>query len=206
MAGWPIAQLRQADGMVFTLYRGSEHPFIHALNTVEAWAVCIDLPAVRADNEKAALDWGLAAAPDGRAIFAANATLGLAVDVDPSALTVRRTAALEPVAAASIVLAKVGHAELGPAGRRVVVAPDGETIYAAGSTGILVIDAADLTKTRGFLEGTSVGGLGLSPDGRTIFTLGSANGEIIGLDAISGAIVGRVPADGFDRLLAVVPW
>ena len=66
MAGWPIAQLRQADGMVFTLYRGAEHPFIHALNTVEAWAVCIDLPAVRADDEEAALDWGLAAAPDGR--------------------------------------------------------------------------------------------------------------------------------------------
>ncbi len=206
MAGWPIAQLRQADGMVLTLYRGEEHPFIHALNTVEAWAVCIDLPAVRADDEKAALDWGLAAAPDGRAIFAVNATLGLAVDVDPSELAVRRTATLEPVAAASIVLAKFGHAELGPAGRRVVVTPDGETIYAAGSTGILVIDSAGLTKGRGFLEGTSVGGLGLRPDGRTLFALESAGGGIVALDATSGAIVGRVPEDGFDRLLAVAPW
>jgi hypothetical protein len=82
MAGWPIAQLVRPDGMVFTLYRGAEHPFIHALNTVEAWAVCIDLPADNADDAMAALDWGLAAAPDGHAIFAANATLGLAVDVD----------------------------------------------------------------------------------------------------------------------------
>lgn len=206
MAGWPIAQLRQADGMVFTLYRGAEHPFIHALNTVEVWAVCIDLPAVGADDEEAALDWGLAAAPDGRAIYAANATLGLAVDVDPAELTVRRTAVVEPSPAASIVLAKFGHAELGPAGRRIVVAPDGETIYAAGSTGILVIDTARLTKTGGLLEGIAIAGLGLSPDGRTIFALNSASGGIVALDSASGAIIGRVPADGFDRLLAVVPW
>jgi hypothetical protein len=204
MAGWPIGQLRRPDGMVFTLYRGAQHPFIHALNTTEAWAVCIDLPAVRADDENAARDWGLAAAPDGRAVFAVNATLGLAVDIDTSELTVRRTAVLEPVAAASIVLAKFGHVELGPAGRRVVVAPDGKTIYAAGSTGILVIDAADFTKSRGMLAGTSVGGLGLRPDGRTLYAL-EGSGEIVALDTASGGIVGRVPADGFDRLLAVGP-
>src|SRR6185295_1961594 len=45
MAGWPIGQLRRPDGVVLTLYRGAEHPFIHALNTKEGWAVCIDLPA-----------------------------------------------------------------------------------------------------------------------------------------------------------------
>ena len=45
MAGWPIAQARRPDGMVFTLYRGAEHPFIHALSSVDAWALCIDLPA-----------------------------------------------------------------------------------------------------------------------------------------------------------------
>ena len=38
---------------------GAEHPFIHALNSVEAWAVCIDLPAAGADDAEAALDWGL---------------------------------------------------------------------------------------------------------------------------------------------------
>ncbi len=206
MAGWPIGQLRRPDGMVFTLYRGAEHPFIHALNTTEAWAVCIDLPAIRADDEMAALDWGLAEAPNGQAVYAVNATLGLAVDVDPSELRVRRTAALGPVAAVSIVLAKFGHSDLGPAGRRVVIAPDGKTIFAAGSTGILVVDAAGLTKSRGFLEGTSVGGLGLRPDGGTLFALESAGGEIVALDTGSGAIVGRVPADGFDRLVAVAPW
>jgi hypothetical protein len=45
MAGWPIAQVQRPDGMVFTLYHGAEHPFIHALSSVDAWALCIDLPA-----------------------------------------------------------------------------------------------------------------------------------------------------------------
>jgi hypothetical protein len=206
MAGWPIAQLVRPDGMVFTLYRGAEHPFIHALNTIEAWAVCIDLPANGADDAMAALDWGLAASPDGHAIFAANATLGLAVDVDPRELAVRRSAQLDPVAAASIVLAKFGHQELGTAGRRVVVSADGQTIYAAGSTGILVVDAARLTKAQGFLQGTAVAGLGLAPDGRTLFALEAGSGRIVALDAASGTVLAAVPGDGFDRLLAVTPW
>jgi hypothetical protein len=206
MGGWPIAQLVRPDGMVFTLYRGAEHPFIHALNTVEAWAVCIDLPANNADDAEAALDWGLAAAPDGHAIFATNATLGLAVDIDPRELAVRRSARLDPVATSSIVLAKFGHQELGPVGRHVVVDPGGKTIYAAGSTGILVVDAARLTKAQGFLEGTAVAGLAVTPDGRTLFALEAGSGRIVALDAVSGIVLGAVPGDGFDRLLAVTPW
>ena len=86
-----------------------------------------------------------------------------------------------------------------------MIDPDGETIYAAGSTGILVIDAADLTKAGGLFEGTSIAALGLSPNGNTIFALETDSGEIVALDAASGSVIGRVPGDGFDRLLAVVP-
>ena len=60
MGGYPITQLRRPDGMVFTLYRGAEHPFIHALSSIDAWAVCIDLPATDDDDAATALDWGLA--------------------------------------------------------------------------------------------------------------------------------------------------
>jgi hypothetical protein len=204
MAGWPIAQVRRPDGLVMTLYRGAEHPFIHALNTVEAWAVCIDLPPAHAGDAKTALDWGLATAPDGAAVFAVNATLGTVVDVSPSDLLVRRTAAVEPLAAASIVLAKYLHGGSGPVGRRVVVAPDGATIYAAGAGGIVAIDNVHLAVARRFLGGTAVVGLGLTPDGRTLVAL-DGGGSIQLLDASSGAIVGRVPVDGFDRLIAVAP-
>ena len=205
MAGWPIAQVRRPDGLVMTLYRGLEHPFIHALNTAEAWAVCIDLPGAHAHDAKAALDWGLAAAPDGGAVYAVNATLGFVEDISPSDLLVRRSVAVQPFAGASIVLAKYLHGGSGPVGRRVVVAPDGRTIYAAGSAGILVIDTDQLAEVHRFLDGTSVAGLGLTPDGQTLVAL-DGGGRIQLLDAASGAIIGRVPADGFDRLIAVAPW
>jgi hypothetical protein len=71
--------------------------------------------------------------------------------------------------------------------------------------GILVIDTDDLTLAHRFLDGTSVAGLGLTPDGQTLVAL-DGEGRIQLLDAGSGAIVGRVPSDGFDRLLAVAPW
>jgi hypothetical protein len=207
MAGWPIAQIRRPDGLVLTLYRGAEHPFIHALNTKEAWAVCIDLPGVHADDATAAADWGLAEAPGGRAVYAVNATLGLAVDVDPAELTIRKTAVVEPLAgSSSIVLAKFGHQDGGSVGRRVVVSPDGRTVYAAGSAGIMTIDATQLKDARRLLDGTAVAGLGLSPDGDTLFALDGDSGAIVVLDTASGALIGRVPGNGFDRLLAVVPW
>ena len=76
MAGWPVAQARRSDGLVLTLYRGAEHPFIHALNSIDSWAICLDLPATGADDADAALDWGMAAKLDGD-LLAINATLGL---------------------------------------------------------------------------------------------------------------------------------
>ena len=206
MAGWPVAQARRSDGMIFTLYRGAEHPFIHALNSIEGWALCIDLPATGAENADAALDWGLTPAVGGSDLLAINATLGLAVQVVPFDAAIRRTITFEPPAARGITLAKFGHQPSGPVGRRVVAAPDGASIYAAGPGGIVRIDPSDLTVTWRYLEGTAVDAMAVTPDGGTIYALTSAKGRIVELDAASGKIVGRVPTDGFDRLMAVVPY
>lgn len=206
MAGWPVAQARRADGMVFTLYRGKEHPFIHALNSVEAWAICLDLPATGADDADAALDWGLTPAPGGRDMLAINATLGLAVEVDPTEFAIRRSVTFEPSATGGVTLAKFGHQPSGPVGRRVVAAPDGSAVYAAGPGGIVSIDPNDLHVTARFLEGTGVEAIAVTPDGGTIYTLLTAKGRIVELDAASGEILGRVPSDGFDRLVAIVPY
>src|SRR5256885_11724462 len=118
MAGSAVAQVRRSDGLVLTLYRGPEHPFVHALNSKDAWALCIDLPGAASNDGTSAADWDLAPSADGRAVFAVNASLGLAVDVDPTNLAVRRTATIGTTAAAPIVLAKFGHSDLGPVGRR----------------------------------------------------------------------------------------
>jgi hypothetical protein len=215
MAGTPIAQVRRPDGLVLTLYRGSEHPFIHALMAHEAWAVCIDLPAAGADHADAALDWDLAASPRGGSVFAVNATLGLAVDVDPAALAVRRSATIgatadaggtAPAATDGIELAKFGHIDLGTVGRRTVVSADGSTLFAAGAGGIAVIGTKDLGVVRRDLPGSAIDGLGITPDGAVLFALLRGSGEIAAIATADGRSLGTVPGSGYDRLLAVAPW
>ena len=142
MAGWPIDQLRSPGGLVLTLYRGPEHPFIHALQTAEAWAVCIDLPA--GDDDAAQRHWGLAASADWRAVYAVNAARGLAVDIDPSELVARRTVTLASASAPVIALAKFGESEGGPVAQQVVATPDGSAVFAAGPDGVMRLDGADL--------------------------------------------------------------
>jgi hypothetical protein len=205
MAGYPLAQVRRQDGLVLTLYQGVDFAFIHALNTVEGWAVCIDLPASGLDDAKAAADWGLAQAPDGWSVYAVNATLGLVGDVDPAQLGLRRSASVKPLAGSGIVLAKFGHQEGGPTGRRVVVGPDGRTIYAAGAGGIMALDSSTLTVSATFQKGTAVDALAVTPDGGTLYAL-LGDGHIVKLDAATGKLLGTVPGDGYDRLVAVVPW
>ena len=205
MAGSPVAQVRRPDGLVLTLYRGPQHPFIHALNSREAWAVCIDLPAGGTENAAASLDWGLAPSVDGSSVFAANASLGIAVDVDPAGLAIRRSASIGTTAAAPIVFAKFGHGDVGPVGRRVVASPDGKLLFAGGDNGLTVIRTVDLTVVRGDLAGSSIEALGITPDGATVFALIRGSGEIVAVDADTGRPLGSVPGRGFDRLLAVAP-
>ncbi len=205
MAGYPLAQVRRQDGLVLTLYQGMQHPFIHALNSAEAWAVCIDLPASGLDDAAAEADWGLAQAPDGRSVYAVNATLGLVGEVDPVQLGLRRAASVKPLAGTGIVLAKFGHQAAGPTGLRVVVSPDGRSIYAAGAGGIMALDSTTLKVAATFEQGMAVDALAVTPDGGTLYAL-LDDGHIVKLDAASGTLLGTVPGDGYDRLVAVVPW
>ena len=206
MAGYPIAQERRPNGTVLTLYDGPEHPFIHALQAADAWAICIDLPATESD---AADGWDLAATPDSRTAFAVNATAGIAVDVDLDQLTVRRTAILDRSTAGTgtsmIRLAKFGHTEVGPVGRRLVIAPDGTRLFAASTDGIVVLAARDLSTIRRDLAGSDVRAIGLTPDGSLGFAL-VAGGRLVAFDPATGRAFGDVPGGPWGRLLAVAPW
>jgi len=206
MAGWPITQATHSSGVVFTLYRGAMHPFIHALNTREAWAVCLDLPEIGHQDADAAVDWGIAQSVDGRGVFAVNATLGLAAAIDPVELNVRQAVAFAaPRAAASIELAKFGHAELDPVGRRVVVSRDGQSVFAAGAGGIVRLETGRLTVVGQFLDGMAVDALALTDDGRSIYAL-TADGRILRLDAENGEVLSQVPGGLYDRLVAMDSW
>jgi DNA-binding beta-propeller fold protein YncE len=192
--------------VVFTLYRGATHPFIHALNTREAWAVCLDLPEIGHDDADAALDWGIAQDADGRAVFAVNATLGLAAAIDPAELSIRRATAFDaPRAAVSIELAKFGHTDVDPVGRRVVASRDGGAVFAAGAGGIVRLDTEQLTVIGRFLEGTAIEALALTEDATSIYAL-AHDGRILRVDAESGEILGQVPGGPYDRLVAMDSW
>jgi hypothetical protein len=206
MAGWPIAQARRADGMVYTLYRGAEHPFIHALNSNEAWALCIDLPSTEIDDPGATSDWGISVTTDGRSILAVNATIGLAAEISVADLAVRRTRAFEPSASRGVSLAKFGHGAPGAVGRRLLASPSGSVVYAAGRGGIVSIGVADLGLKGRSLEGVAVDAMAVTPDGATLYALVHAGGRIVRLDPASGRIAGEVPGGRFDRLLGIVPY
>jgi hypothetical protein len=203
MAGWPVSQLRSPSGLVLTLYRGTDHPFIHALQTAEAWAVCIDLPA--GGDATSDGDWGLAASTDGRSVYAVNATRGVAVDVDRAELIARRTVMLETASLPTFDLAKFGHVDGGPVGRRVVASPDGSAVFAAGTDGVLRLKP-DLSVDTTLVAGSTVSSIGLLPDGRTLYALLADGGRVVAVDAATGARIGEVPGGGYDRLVAVVPW
>ena len=206
MAGWPVDQELRTDGVVLTLYRGVEHPFIHALHSPEAWAVCIDLPTRGMDDAAATADWGVVATPDRRLTLAVNATLGMIVQVHTQDLNVQRVVDFEPSAQRGITLAKFGHAPAGTVGRRVVVATDGQAVFAAGSRGIVRIETTGLTVTSRSLEGVAVDAIALTPDGRHALCPRSRGRPDRPLDAATGEVVGWAAGAGYDRLVGIVPW
>ena len=74
-------------------------------------------------------------------------------------------------ASVAITLAKFGHGEAGTVGRRVVAAPDGSAVFAAGARGIVRIETADLTVSARALEGIAVDAIAVTPDGSTLYAL-----------------------------------
>jgi hypothetical protein len=204
MSGHPLGQLRLNGGLVATLYAGAEHPFIHALNTLEGFAFCIDLPSTGDANAAAASDWGIASTAGGPT-YAVNPGGGLVVQVDAGAGNVLRSAELKPLAGTGITLAKFSDGVGGAVGRRAIVAPDGKALYAAGSAGVLSISTADLKATGRWLEGRAVDGLALSKNGKMLFALLHGTGQIAVIDTIAGSVLGTVPGAGYTRLAAALP-
>jgi hypothetical protein len=206
MAGYPLAQVRRADGVVMTLYDGPEHPFVHALQSAEAWALCIDLP-VTAGAERSG--WGLATAADGRTVYAANGAAGVVYELDPTEFAVRRTVTLSSVAAAAegpFSLAKFGHSEIGPIGRSVVALPDGLGLLVARPSGITVLNGKDLEELWTVPTGGPVESLGVTPDESLAFAL-THDGRIVAFDPRGhGRALGEVPGGPYSGLIAVAPW
>jgi hypothetical protein len=51
MTGFPITRSPSADGRwQYTLYQGTDHPFVHALDTARGRAFCVDVPGLLPDE------------------------------------------------------------------------------------------------------------------------------------------------------------
>jgi hypothetical protein len=78
MSGYPMARVTSGSGTwVFTLYRSTAHPFIHALNVDDAYAVCLDLPRTAGHDHT----WRLRLGSDGATLHATHDGVTTSVDL-----------------------------------------------------------------------------------------------------------------------------
>jgi hypothetical protein len=78
MSGYPMARATRRSGTrVFTLYRSTKHPFMHALNVDDALAVRLRLPRTARHNDT----WQLRLGSDGATLHATHDGVQTTVDV-----------------------------------------------------------------------------------------------------------------------------
>ena len=96
MRGSPIARASSADSRwAYTLYDGNgEHPFIHALDTAQARARCVDLDQLARREDLPSL--GLTVDRDGGIVVHEPTTHRPLLAVDPRSFRVRAPAAAQP--------------------------------------------------------------------------------------------------------------
>jgi DNA-binding beta-propeller fold protein YncE len=178
MAGYPNTRVTGPDGSwVYTLYRNADHgPFVHALNALDSYAFCIDLPRNGSTDQRAARRWTLARGGGG-GLYAVNTALGLVSEIDEDQFTVLRTATFPPDRVAAGAAAEPGGAALADAG---------DVLLVGTSNGVLAIDTAALKVQRRDLAGWAVDGLVASADGRRAYALSSARGRVVAIDPVSG--------------------
>jgi len=98
MQGSPVTRVGSRDGRwAYTLYTGSEETFVHALDTVEGRAVCIDLPQLEDLREPFQLRLRLS--EDGRTIVVysrdhKDAGAAPLLEIDTASFAVRRPMAM----------------------------------------------------------------------------------------------------------------
>ncbi len=200
MAGTPIEQIVGNSGWVFTLYLGPDGPFVHALSTLDRIALCLDLP-LAASAGASTSGWGLGVAAGGHVMYAANAGLGRVYQLDLDQPGVVRTAELPTAATLAIELAKFDGAP-GATGNLAAVSPDGSLLYVVGPTGLQVVSTVDLRPGAHLLADRALAGVGVAPDGRTVYALGR-DGRIDRLDPSTGTILGSLDGAGYDAILRV---
>jgi hypothetical protein len=153
----------------YTLYRhDSEHTaFVHALELVNRYTVCLDLPGTGTTAQLRS--WSLALAPDGRSLYAANPSLG----------TVAAYAAQQPSKPTVVRFARSLMAARGIAG----VSPSGDRLAFSAGSRIWVLEVGAGTVRGPLAAGGRVVGLGFAGD--RLYAV-QADGKLVSFDAATG--------------------
>jgi hypothetical protein len=196
MNGTALSQEVGRNGMTYTLYRGADGAFIHALDTTQGIAFCIDIPGTGDESPDTNGQWGLVADPAGTFLYVVDPAKHRVSVISLTDFSITRANAIGSIP--SIEFAKLESTQA--AGGRAALSPDGSTLYVIDKTGVAVIRVADLATT-GHLGGSgayrsiAVGSAGtvyaVDASGRAL-ALGSA-GPVSIANGTYAEIVGIVP-------------
>jgi hypothetical protein len=199
MHGYALTQEAGRGGWVFTLYRGPEGAFIHALDTHNGGAFCIDLPGTEDESPDTNGGWGLVADPSGSDLYVTDPAERRVSVINLTDFSITRSAsiAMRP----AIQFAKLETAE--PAGGRAALSPDGKTLYVIAKSGVAVVRTADLVTT-GHLGGTGVFRSIAAGSAGAVYAVDDA-GHAVALGAGSGASA-QIGTGTYSSIVAIVPF
>jgi hypothetical protein len=199
MAGYAVRQVAGPEGWYYTVYRSHDGAFIHALSTADGVAFCIDLP-YGTEDEATAAGWGLAIEPNGAGLYAANAKLGMAVDVDLNEFTIRKSGRLASLAPL-ITLAKFESATWVEGGAA-ALGPDGSLLFVAGDRGVIAVRAKDLSTVAVLGSSTRFSDVAVGGSG-AVYALTDAGG-VVQLDVQGGSRTVSIASNRYSGITAVL--
>ncbi|MEU7901305.1 hypothetical protein [Actinoplanes sp. NPDC049118] len=158
---------------------GGVHAFVHVLHLAQGWAYCLDLP--HPFGEGPAAGHALAASADGLSLAVADVTSG----------------SLAYAATTSLKIERVVTAAAGGDAASLAFTPDSGRVLIGAGTAVTAYDRAGTVAARWSVP-AGVRGLALNGAGTRVYAGGA--GEIVWLDAASGALRGRAPVEGLTAL------
>jgi len=151
---------------LLTLYLNTSRnvAFIHALNLVDKFPVCIDLPSGNGDFEQLEY-YSLTLDPAGRTVYAANATLGVVAEVSLANFQVIRTSEF----AAAALTETTPEAEPEAPTNYSVLSKDGQMLYFTSGRDVWRYDTQSGEVSGPYLSDTPIKSLGLSEDNQRLY-------------------------------------
>lgn len=193
MAGYAVARQEASDGSVdYTLYvaPGLNKAFIHALPLASDpnggfFAHCIDLPGGSADLLRY---YTLVMSPDGTALYAANAALGVVARVSLNGASsnifsdqVTATAHFSP---GSLQDAS-GYASQRPLYNGAALSRDAKTLYVSGPNGVSAFDTSTLALRGTYLAGQAITSVAVGAGDHMLYAVNPSTGVTV-IDLPSG--------------------